>query len=1588
MNKLLLILYVIVIGLFDICYAQQKIYNEISSRYKSTNPTAESLFSRELTPIGRPEFLEKNAIHREFEIDQKLINTICTTKPQELSLTLPIDGINHTLLLILAEESDPVPIKHGSTMLKSDYRSTIENIHYYGIIENDPNSLVSFSVINKKMYALVSNRKGNVDIVPVGKSSTRYTIIPNWNTNIVIDECESDQLDQGEFNTELLGAKINQSATASMEPCVNVYFEADFETYKKHNNSIPDTEAYIHSLFNQVKIIYLNESINVKISEIFVWTTLDPYTHNGSSITILSEFANRMSGGFNGNVAHLLSSKIQRRGGIAYLNTLCASSKRRTGFSEMVNHKRNYPTFSFDVFVVAHEIGHNIASPHTHACAWNGNHTAIDGCSSIQGNCPNPGLPTVGTIMSYCYSQSGVGVSLAAGFGPQPGDLLRNRIANSGCAGECCVFKYKVDLGPNTEICENESIKLDAGGLNEYSYLWSTGETSQIITVTQPGVYEVTVTGDCGHTTDSIEITENTGPTVSMQDQYTLCINSVDVDATTPDAVSYEWSTGETTEIVTLTTTGNYWVRVYNDCTFTEHNFEVIVDTNGPDLNLQDQYEICDSGVELVASTQAADSYVWSTGETTETITVTSLGNYWVRVYENCAYTEHNFEVIENTTGGPQLGLQDAYEICDSGVELVATTDGAVSYLWSTGETTETITVNQLGIYTVKVYDECTFTEHSFEVVENTTGGPDLNLQDQYEMCDSGVELVATTDSAVSYLWSTGETTETISVTQLGTYTVNVYDECTHSEHTFEVVENTTGGPELNLISEYSICNSEIDLVATTPGAVNYLWSTGETTDVISVQSEGSYWVKVYDDCTFSEHSIEVISNSQGPTLNLLDEYEYCLAGVELIADTKGATSYLWSTGETTSKITVHSIGSYWVEVSNDCGLSKLDIEVVENTTGKPNLNLLDQYEYCLSGVVLDATTDGATSYVWSTGETTETITVDAEGTYWVQVYNECAYSQHDFEVTPNITGGPTLDLLGEYEYCLSGVELDATTADATGYLWSTGETTETITVDAEGTYWVHVFHECAYTPHEFEVIPNTSGGPTLNLLDEYELCYYGVELDATTTGATSYLWSTGETTETISVDTEGSYWVQVFNDCAYSEHSFEVTPNSPGPEVDLPSVFEVCANSIEIDATTENAVSYVWSTGETSQTVQFTSFGEYWVRVYDECSFTQHHFELIPGPELENNLESEYQICQGETLILSMQADDVNYLWSTGETTAEVSFTEPGEYWGEISNLCGTSRVEFNIEEDKHPEFLGFEGSQELCAGSSTEITILYNHADEIIWSNGQTGESVSFDEQGEYTVLLKNSCSEIEVPILITAQEHIEVELEDQYLVCAEELLNLDLSIPNATYYWHDDESTSPQKTISEPGEYSVTISKNGCSTTKTTTVDYLEKIVLELGDDKVACLKDSVELYVNAKEGESILWSDGSTSSLFVAAETGTYSVDITNICETATDKIYIEFIDCCIAQLPSAFAPNQNNNNEVLKPLIDCTLQEYLFEIFDRWGNKVFTTSEIGFGWDGTNKGLPAQQGTYMWILSYQDKESGLRHEFHGNSMLIR
>lgn len=336
-----------------------------------------------------------------------------------------------------------------------------------------------------------------------------------------------------------------------------------------------------------------------------------------------------------------------------------------------------------------------------------------------------------------------------------------------------------------------------------------------------------------------------------------------------------------------------------------------------------------------------------------------------------------------------------------------------------------------------------------------------VSLGNDTTLCGSGSLTLNAGNAGATYLWSNGATTQTIAVTTGGNYSVTVTtaNGCVKSD---TVGVGFSSLPTVALGADAVICSgSSKTLNAGNPGNT-YLWSTGATTQTISVNTPGTYWAKVTN--TYGCWSTDTIVLTAGtlPTVTLGNDTAICANGsLTLNAGNVGST-YLWNGGATTQTITVSAQGAYSVTVTNAAGCSKSDtINVGINAL--PVVALGNDTAICADDTLtLDAGNSGAT-YLWSNGATAQTTNVYAAGSYHVTVTNTAGCIGHD---TMNLSINP---LPSANAITVSGTSPNFTFSVSNGqhidtYLWNFGDNTSTSsnaspvhTYATAGTYTVTV---------------------------------------------------------------------------------------------------------------------------------------------------------------------------------------------------------------------------------------------------------------------------------------------------------------------------------------------------------------------------------------------------------------------------------------------------------------------------------------------------------------------------------------------------
>ncbi len=358
--------------------------------------------------------------------NQKAIGDLLSLRPEALSVELPFE--NQILVLDLVQAS----LFGDDFSVQSNNPEKVQGVklglYYQGTIRGTT-SMVGVSFFENEFSVLISRDTPEDKTIECGfvrtdgNSTGTHIVYSDDDLTLNISHpCGAESLDQYHQAVEQISNQggILEDMEKATYKCVTYFWETSYNLYTSKGSSQAVTN-YMTSLFNNFQIIYNNEQIGSKLNQLYIWTTQDSYNNDLNTFS-----ANRSN--FGANLATLFSTT--GGGGVAWLDQICGSNQYyKHGFCGSIGGTiPAVPNYSWAVNVSAHEVGHNLGSPHTHACSWTGG--AIDGCGPAAGyseGC-NAAIPSNGgTIMSYCHLNS-VGMNFSLGFGPQPGNLIRSRV--------------------------------------------------------------------------------------------------------------------------------------------------------------------------------------------------------------------------------------------------------------------------------------------------------------------------------------------------------------------------------------------------------------------------------------------------------------------------------------------------------------------------------------------------------------------------------------------------------------------------------------------------------------------------------------------------------------------------------------------------------------------------------------------------------------------------------------------------------------------------------------------------------------------------------------------------------------------------------------------------------------------------------------------------------------------------------------------------------------------------------------------------------------------------------------------------------
>jgi hypothetical protein len=911
----------------------------------------------------------------------------------------------------------------------------------------------------------------------------------------------------------------------------------------------------------------------------------------------------------------------------------------------------------------------------------------------------------------------------------------------------------QVDVLCNGNATGEATVNVSGGtGAYTYSWDTTPAQTTATATGLAAGTHTVTVTdANLCTTAQAFTITEPSILAATAGTQVdVLCNGNATGEATVnvtggTGAYTYSWDTipVQTTATATGLAAGTHTVTVTdaNLCTtaqaFTITEPSALTATAGTQVDVLCSGNATGEAMVNVTGDTGAYSYSWDTTpiQTTATASGLTAGTYTVIVTDaNLCTTTQTFTITEPSilaaTAGTQVDVLCFGNATGSATVNVTGGTGAYTYLWApSGGTAATATGLTAGTHTVTVTDAnlCTTTQ-GFTIIQPAaalvaTAGSQVNVLCFGNATGTAAVNVTGGTGAYTYLWApSGGTAATATGLVAGTYTVTVTDAnlCTTTQG-FTITEPATAMTLTpNTTQTDVLCNGQATGAATVAvtggtGAYTYLWSNGGTTNTITGLTAGTYTVDVTDanGCivsnSFTITQPSALVATAGPQTNVLCFGNATGTATVNVTGGTGAYVYNWSpSGGTAATAAGLATGTYIVTVT-DANLCQTTqsftiTQPLQPLSTTPNTSQTNVSCFGDANGTATIALNGGTapySYLWNNGQTTAIATGLAAGTYSVIATdaNGCTLSQSFTITEPTAlvaTAGPQTNIT-----CF-GAANGSATVNATGgtgayaYSWNTTpvQTTATATGLVPGNYTVTVTDAnlCTATQAFTITQPQLLTAAVNNFTNI--LCYgaatgsAGVSVSGGTAPYT-YLWNSGQTTDTATGLTAGSYTVFV-TDAHGCQANAGITLTQPAAPLVATAVAQtnlLCYGNTNGSATVNvtggtGAYAYSWNTTpvQTTATATGLAAGTYTVTVYDanQCQTTQSFIitQLAAVSGYFTVIHSDCHATGSATVHAVGGVGPYTYLWSNGTTTPNLQNALPGTYTVTITDANGCFNV------------------------------------------------------------------------------------------------------------------------------------------------------------------------------------------------------------------------------------------------------------------------------------------------------------------------
>ena len=488
------------------------------------------------------------------------------------------------------------------------------------------------------------------------------------------------------------------------------------------------------------------------------------------------------------------------------------------------------------------------------------------------------------------------------------------------------------------------------------------------------------------------------------------------------------------------------------------------------------------------------------------------------------------------------------------------------------------------------------------------------------------------------------------------------------------------------------------------------------------------------------------------------------------------------------------------------------------------------------------------------------------------------------------------------------------------------------------------------------------------------------------------------DSTVSIQFSEPGSYTlIATLAGCPLISDTMRINVTLPGLTLDLGADTTICPGTNILLNAKKGFTSYLWQNGATDSTFMVTQPGIYHVKVTDVCGGIYRDTIIVNAhPPIPFDAGPDRIKCNNDTIHLNATPGFLNYEWFPAyhitSTTAQGVIVNPLAdtiYTVKAEKTAGCFAYDTVHIKVNHSMPINLGADTSFCFGDSV-IFNAGNNFSSYLWNNNMVSSSITVKAAGIYSVdaVSAEGCHSFDTVKVIKVFSNPVVSLDHNNNLCSGDTRLLDAG-KFISYLWNDG-STGRTLLISKIGTYYVSVTDDyGCNASDTSFIIRINPLPTGfLPKDTAICSYGSLSL--NAKTGfTNYLWSNNSTSPSITVVKPGQYQLQVTdnNRC-VGKEIVTVSLKDCMEGfYIPNAFTPNNDGKNDVFKPIIFGNVTAYSFIIYNRFGQKVFESSDLSRGWNGSLQGINLPSDVFVWICIYEFA-SQAKEIKKGTVMLVR